>query len=150
MTPPYECLPQGHTELTEADRHWSPHNRSNLRCDRDVVVSGNWYRFKGPAGVMMSSHCIPKKSCSTNKPGWINGAHPTTLYQIVSVSACFHGLLGCCHHTETVKIRKCSGFFVYRLGAPKCYNRYCGVNGETCDKHCVLDFSSVQIHGIFA
>ena len=129
---PYNCLPKGHTELTEPNRHWSYDDGVNLSCDRDVIVSDNWYRFKGAAGVMMATHCIPKESCNTEMAGWVNHPHPTKLYDTVTTTACFHWNSDCCSSSQTIKIKKCNGFFVYRLTAPAgCHTRYCGVNGET-------------------
>lgn len=131
VTPPLACLPQGYTELNEANRHWSYDDGANLACDRDLIISDQWYRFTGAAGVMMASHCIPQKSCNTHMAGWINGAHPTELYETVSATACFHWNSDCCYVSYSVRIRKCSGFYVYKLQAPGgCYKRYCGVNGE--------------------
>lgn len=131
VTPPYECLPQGHTELDETDRYWSYNNDNSLRCDKSVIVANQWYRFKGAAGVMMASHCIPKRSCNTEKAAWIKGGHPTNLYKLVTRDACFHWESDCCFSIIEVKIRKCSGFYVYQLKPPTtCSDRYCTVNGK--------------------
>lgn len=130
VIPPYECLPKGYTELNETDRHWSFDNGGTLTCDRSIIVNNQWYRFTGPAGKIMASHCIPKWSCNTEKAAWIKDGHPTHLYKLVTRDACFHWESNCCSFVLEVKIRKCDGFYVYQLKAPGlCHERYCAVNG---------------------
>ena len=142
---PQECTPQGppqgYTELSEPSRYWNFDNINGepTACDRDNLVSGQWYRFTGAAGVMMASHCIPQYSCNSHMAGWINGPHPTVEYQMVTTTACMHWGSDCCYLSYPVEIRNCSGFYVYKLQtASGCSHRYCGVNGEVYFQHAML------------
>lgn len=89
-----------------------------------------WYRFIGSSGTMMATSCVPKHYCGTHAPGWLNGAHPTRLGQIVNGQVCFHWGGSCCNWKANIQIKKCNGFYVYKLGkTPVCWLRYCGNAG---------------------
>ena len=80
---------------------------------------------------MMATYCIPKSSCNTDRTAWIDGDHPTAPYGLVSTTVCMHWGLDCCEKSYPIEIRKCHGFFVYKLQSPSsCSERYCGVNGK--------------------
>ncbi|CAH3116237.1 unnamed protein product, partial [Porites lobata] len=131
--PPPECLSQGYTILNEANRYWNNEDGGPY-CDRDPgnIVSNQWYRFDGAAGVRMASYCIPQQSCNTNNSGWVNGAHPHVKYERAFRDVCIHSGESCCSLSYPTEIRNCSGFYVYKLQQPNgCAQRYCGVNGET-------------------
>lgn len=133
-SPPVECTSQGYTELNEASRYWA-YDDGSTYCDRNLIISDQWYRFTGAAGVMMASYCIPQESCNTQLAGWINGKHPTGPYELVSTTACMHWSSSCCYLSFPAAIRKCDGFYVYKLQEPTgCYERYCGVNGKATDE----------------
>ena len=125
---PAECNPSQYQELNESTRYWK-HSKGKLLCD-DHIASGQWYRFTGAAGTMMATYCIPKKSCKTYFVGWINGNHPSEAYQLVSATTCFHWRLDCCAWSRSIRIRNCSGYYIYEFEKMKgCPFRYCGVNG---------------------
>lgn len=125
---PAECNPSQYQELNEAGRYWK-HSTANLSCDNHIE-SGQWYRFTGAAGTMMATYCIPKESCNTHAVGWINGNHPSEVYQLVSTVVCFHWHSNCCEWSRPVQIRNCRGYYIYELQNPgSCTRRYCGVNG---------------------
>ena len=125
---PTECNPSQYQELNESDRYWK-HSAGKLLCDNHIA-SGQWYRFTGAAGTMMATYCIPKKSCKTYFVGWINGNHPSEAYQLVSATTCFHWKLDCCAWSRPIRIRNCSGYYIYELqNLLFCHYRYCGVSG---------------------
>ena len=121
---PAEC--SQYEELNETDRYWK--HTGSWYCDNHIT-SGQWYRFTGAAGTMMATYCIPKGSCDTRAPGWINGNHPSEAYQLVSATVCFHWNSNCCERSLPVQIRNCSGYYIYELQKTGCHYRYCGVNG---------------------
>ena len=123
---PAEC--SRYEELNETDRYWK-YSTGSLSCDNHIA-GGQWYRFTGASGTMMATHCIPKGSCKTHASGWISGNHPSETYQLVSATACFHWDSNCCARSRPVRIRNCSGYYIYELqNLGHCYYRYCGVNG---------------------
>ena len=129
-TLPVECTVQGYTALSEPNRYWL-RGDNNSNCDSGVITSGNWYRFTGPAGVMMASQCIPVDTCHSGDVGWINGNHPMLVFEVTWPSICVHGGGSCCSQSQAIAIRNCGGFYVYQLKAPPyCDVRYCGVNGK--------------------
>ena len=98
------------------------------QCDNNL--SFGWYRFRGAAGTEMPTSCVGKNRCSSHATGWLNGAHPSVADGIVHATVCFHWSSGCCHWSINIRVRNCSGFYVYELGPPPgCYFRYCGNGG---------------------
>ena len=107
----------------------SVHSGNTLRCDQKDLAT-KWYRFTGASGTLMPTSCVPKHYCGTHAPGWLSGAHPTGVGQTVSSKVCFHWGGSCCHWHTYVQIKKCNGFYVYKLGkTPHCWLRYCGNAG---------------------
>ena len=79
----------------------------------------------------MPTSCVPKHYCGTHAPGWLSGSHPTSVGQIVNGKVCFHWGGSCCHWHANVQIKKCNGFYVYKLErTPACWLRYCGNAGH--------------------
>ena len=99
-----------------------------LTCDRSLP--SGWYRFRGAAGTQMPTTCVGERRCSTHAPGWLNGTHPSVADGIVQARVCFHWWSDCCQWSTYIRVRNCSGFYVYELGpAPTCWLRYCGNGG---------------------
>ena len=95
------------------------------KCDKNLTE--DWYRFSAWAGTNMPTHCLPNHRCSTDLPGWMDGAHPTADEGVVSRKVCFSGYDNCCYRNITINVRNCSSFFVYRLKPVSyCNSRYCG------------------------
>ena len=98
------------------------------QCDNNLPFG--WYRFSGSAGSQMATSCVGKNRCSSHAPGWLSTPHPSKDDGIVSGTVCFHWNSGCCHWSTNIRVRNCSGFFVYELGpSPTCWLRYCGNGG---------------------
>ena len=86
----------------------------------------------------MPTSCVPKHYCGTDAPGWLNGSHPTIVGQIVNSKVRFHWGGSCCNWHANIQIKKCNGFYVYKLvRTPGCSLRYCGSAGfgELRDKN---------------
>lgn len=138
---PAECNSSAYIVLNEANRYWSYDDGSTYKySDRGLIVSDKWYRFAGSAGTMMAPYCIPKTTCNTDNPIWLNGEHPSVAYQSVTTTACAHRYSSCCYTQYTAVIQNCSGFYVYKLKSPSgSYQRYCSVNGKSYSHHSFLD-----------
>ena len=114
-----------YTVLSEADRAQGnaqpPHNRSDYG-----LVTG-WYRFQGAAGDRMPDKCVLEFHCGTKYPIWLNGSHPTVADGVVTLTVCYSDYGGCCFHSQIIKVKNCSSYYVYELiflGS-----RYCGNAG---------------------
>ncbi|XP_066022017.1 uncharacterized protein [Pocillopora verrucosa] len=125
---PSECYNYSH--LTEAERSMGYDYRLNgyLKCDRFLPFG--WYRFDGAAGTEMPTSCVGQYRCGTHAPGWLNGSHPRVTDGIVTAKVCFHWGSDCCLWSANIRVRNCSGFYVYELVPPRgCHLRYCGNGG---------------------
>ncbi|XP_078377492.1 uncharacterized protein LOC144660677 isoform X5 [Oculina patagonica] len=139
-----EC--KHHEVLNDRERAAGVHKGNTLKCDQKDLVTPKWYRFTGAAGTQMPTSCVPKYYCGTNAPGWLSGSHPTRVGQVVNAKVCFHWTGGCCQWHANIQIKRCNGFYVYKLArTPVCWLRYCGnarfdpckaskpcLNGATC------------------
>ena len=75
----------------------------------------------------MATSCVDLNHCGTHAPGWMNAAHPTVAEGASNVQVCFHWAQNCCHWSVNIRVRNCSGFYVYDLKKPPvCKLRYCG------------------------
>lgn len=124
-----------HIPLNDRTRAAGVHRGNLLRCDQKDLATPKWYRFTGASGNMMPTSCVPKHYCGTHAPGWLSGSHPTSVGQILNGKVCFHWGGSCCHWHANVQIKKCNGFYVYKLErTPACWLRYCGNAGHgKCD-----------------
>ncbi|XP_068705969.1 uromodulin-like isoform X2 [Montipora foliosa] len=98
--------------------------RGRAKCDNNLKE--DWYRFQGQAGKQMATSCPPTHRCNTDLTGWMVGKHPNVQEGIVQREACFHGYYNCCHKKNTIDVRNCGAYFVYRLKKTHCKARYCG------------------------
>ncbi|XP_078354379.1 uncharacterized protein LOC144638984, partial [Oculina patagonica] len=124
--------------LNEADR--SQGNAVlNYLCDRNLVTG--WFRFQGDAGVQIPDKCVLMWRCGTRYPGWLNGAHPSVAEGVVTRRVCYTASRNCCVWQNNIKVKNCSGFYVYELQKPpRCSLRYCGNAGAVhgCQNYTVL------------
>ena len=97
-------------------------------CDNTLTEA--WYRFEGDAGTRMPTICVNKRKCGTYFPGWLNGIHPTVADGEVHGEVCFSAFpLDCCTNRKLIKVKNCSSYYVYKLGATTgCDMRYCGTD----------------------
>ncbi|XP_031569004.1 uncharacterized protein LOC116303578, partial [Actinia tenebrosa] len=104
----------------------------DAKCDRYFLGSLGivWYRFSGMAGTQIATSCVPKSRCGTAAPGWMSGTHPAVRDGIVTRTVCYHWIENCCTFYNTIKVRNCGGFYVYKLYPQHfCNLRYCGNKG---------------------
>ena len=75
----------------------------------------------------MPTSCVSINHCGANAPGWINGTHPSAAQGVSTVQVCFNWGHKCCRYSTNIRVRNCSGFYVYKLTkTPACRLRYCG------------------------
>ncbi|XP_068717618.1 uncharacterized protein [Montipora capricornis] len=127
---PPECIVN--TKLSEGNRASGNLRRNFLKCDRrNLATVGKWHQFVGDAGTKIPNSCVPTQRCGTHAPGWMQGEHPKKEDGVVNRKVCFHWSRNCCRWSVLIKVRNCSGYFVYKLEKPPvCYLRYCGDKGH--------------------
>ncbi|XP_067023184.1 fibrillin-1-like isoform X3 [Acropora muricata] len=120
---------RNYVSLSDRERAAGVPRGNTLKCDqKDLDVK--WYRFLGAAGTQMPTSCVPKHHCGTHAPGWLTGSRPTRLGQVVNARVCFHWGSNCCNWNANIQIKRCNGFYVYKLvKTPVCWLRYCGNAG---------------------
>ena len=114
--------------LSEADRnriHQTPLS-GQVFCD-DQLAEG-WYRFVGAAGIKMPTTRVPAYRCGTDFSGWLDGAHPTVEDDKVDRKVCFSDRPEGCRYTESISVKDCGSYFIYKLHPPNCASRYCGTD----------------------
>ena len=118
-----------YVSLSDRERAAGVPRGNTLKCDqKDLDVK--WYRFTGAAGTQMPTSCVPKHYCGTHAPGWLAGSRPTRVGQVVNARVCFHWGSNCCNWNANIQIKRCNGFYVYKLvKTPVCWLRYCGNAG---------------------
>ena len=116
--------------LSEADRVQGNTSPPHRKCDRDLVTG--WYRFVGAAGDRMPDKCVLMEHCGTRRPGCLNGEHPTVTEGVVTRKVCYSKMDAGCSRRNIVKVKNCSGYYVYELQRTPYNNfRYCG-NAGAC------------------
>ncbi|XP_068705549.1 uromodulin-like [Montipora foliosa] len=121
---PQEC--SQYNVLSEPDRHVS-FGRGNKT---DQNLPQGWYRFQSSSYTRMAAKltkdCIPFHKCGTDHTGFLEGEHPSQADGIVTRQACFHAFYRCCFEKVQIGIRRCDGFYVYKLqSSPSGLYRYC-------------------------
>ena len=77
----------------------------------------------------MATSCVGYYRCGTMYPGWLSGSHPSVTDGAVHATVCFDWY-SCCSWSTSIRVRNCSGFYVYELGPTSyCHSRYCGNGG---------------------
>ncbi|XP_076080405.1 oncoprotein-induced transcript 3 protein-like [Mytilus galloprovincialis] len=80
-------------------------------------------------------------ACGTGSPIWINGTYPVSVGETVNSTACVRGFkqTDTCIATYHIEIKKCSGFYVYKLPyVDLCYSAFCFGN-HTCERKVTTD-----------
>ncbi|XP_040211796.1 uromodulin-like [Rana temporaria] len=135
----YSCIDpcSAHTVLNDPWRSTS--NIYNADVDWydwyhcDYRLSG-WFRFKGEYDQQIPEQCVPRASCGSSIPIWMNGSHPTVSDGIVKRTMCHNWYDGCCTHPFSISVKMCpGGFHVYHLtNTLGCYMAYCTESNHTC------------------
>ncbi|XP_014878439.1 uncharacterized protein LOC106940263 isoform X2 [Poecilia latipinna] len=123
-----ECLDAcvNYNVLNDAWR--STENTENTwHCDRYIYWSG-WYRFYlGQTNAQIPEKCVGPQRCGTYATLWINGTHPLQLNETVTRAVCDSWGGSCCYYrTHTIQIKRCYGYYIYKLQLPiSCNMAYC-------------------------
>ncbi|XP_078062329.1 uncharacterized protein LOC144488178, partial [Mustelus asterias] len=112
------------------------------KCDKDLVYG--WYRFNSSGGWKIPETRVAPGHCSTHRPGWLQGSHPTLEQGEGSGTVCFNWKNNQCNRKQEIKIKNCSSYFVYELKpTPGCEAAYCtdpnSALTEPCVDHTVLN-----------
>ncbi|XP_062892785.1 uncharacterized protein LOC134339928 [Mobula hypostoma] len=132
---------------TVLDQPWRSTDCSNTECTggqwmSDVNLEVGWYRFNSSGGWKIPETVVLQYRCSGYYPGWLNGPHPNVGEGEVTRTICFTGTRYTCYWRREIKVKNCSGYFVYWLwNAPSSNAMYCtdSALGDPCVTHTVLD-----------
>ncbi|XP_059815953.1 oncoprotein-induced transcript 3 protein-like [Hypanus sabinus] len=134
---------------TVLDQPWRSTNCYNTECTGGQLMDdGNlevvWYRLNSSGGWKIPETVVPQYHCSGENPGWLNGLHPNVGEGEVTRTVCFTVGENACFGSRDIRVKNCSGYFVYRLKpTPRSNAVYCTVTdsalGDPCVTHTVLD-----------
>ena len=122
-----------HSVLSEADisEEIALSPLAYIKCSRDLATG--WYRFEEAGGDRMQDKRVLMGRCPNGtswQRGWLNSTQPTVAEGVVRRKVCFSGPKNCCSWSNIVKVKNCSGYYVFELQwMPNCSYRYCG-NGS--------------------
>ncbi|XP_055521183.1 uncharacterized protein LOC129715335 isoform X2 [Leucoraja erinacea] len=108
--------------------------------DRNLAVG--WYRFNSSGGWKIPETVVPENHCSGERPGWLDGPHPSVGDGEVTRTVCFIVGSNICYRNQEIRVKNCTGYFVYQLWpSPYTYAVYCtdSALGDPCVTHTVLD-----------
>ncbi|XP_062892797.1 mucin-5AC-like isoform X2 [Mobula hypostoma] len=116
---------------TVLDQSWRSTNCYHTECTGGQWMSdGNlevrWYRFNSSGGWKIPETVVPQGRCSGETPGWLNGSHPNVGEGEVTRTVCFTVGEDTCYQSLEIKVKNCSGYFVYWLKpTPRQHAVYC-------------------------
>ena len=113
--------------INSSDRLVGNTDKSSFKCDKHDLIPG-WYRFTGDAGDKIpNTRPSHTHLCGTHAPGWISGGNPAVADGEVTRSVCYFWSGNDCRWNNSIKVRNCGAFYVYKLQKPPvCWLRYCG------------------------
>ncbi|XP_072894081.1 uncharacterized protein [Hemitrygon akajei] len=105
---------------TVLDQPWRSTNCSHTECTggqwmSDGKLEVGWYRFNSSGGWKIPETVVPQHRCSGKAPGWLNGPHPNVGEGEMTRTACFTHAQASCHWSLEIRVKNCSGYFVYWL-----------------------------------
>ena len=118
---------RNYTVLNEVNRAQGKSLSPYTRSDSNLVTG--WYLFQGAAGDRMLDKCVAEWHCGTQYPGWLSGGHPPVADDEVVREVCYNRQTHCCGWTNEIKVKNCSGYYVYKLQETPHNYRYCGNAG---------------------
>ncbi|XP_072893098.1 uncharacterized protein [Hemitrygon akajei] len=135
---------------TVLDQPWRSTNCSNTECTGgqrmdDGNLEVGWYRFHSSGDRKIPETVVPQYRCSGKKPGWLNGPHPNVEEGEVTRTVCFSKDEKPCDKKQEIRVKNCSGYFVYRLWPTPHHGKlvYCTVTdsalSDPCVNHTILD-----------
>ena len=95
----------------------------------DYKLPEGWYRFVGAAGTKMLTTRVQAFRCGTDRPGWLDGTHPTVEDGEVQRKVCFSDRATGCKYSTKIFVKNCGSNYIYEhKNLPICYSRYCGTD----------------------
>jgi len=89
-----------------------------------------YYRFTDGAGTKLATSPVKKRHCGTSWTGYLkdgNSALPSSPGEEREATVCFHaGSSTPCYDPTSIKIKKCSNFWIFKLPTVVCNAGYCG------------------------
>ena len=82
----------------------------------------------------MADKCVPMDRCGATTTVWLAEKHPTVEEGEVTRKVCYHFRMksdysyggSCCKWADSIKVRNCGDFYVYKLKPTEyCSQRYC-------------------------
>ena len=122
------CSSGGYTEINNPRRSANSKLISGVTPICDRTLTRGWYRFTSFVGDKMPTSKVDQFHCGTDHPIWMKGTHPLVSDGTVDRKACinFYDLNDGCQTELDMKVRNCTGYFVYYLGpAYSCPLAYC-------------------------
>ncbi|XP_068671273.1 uncharacterized protein [Montipora foliosa] len=131
------CRSGNYQIINSSDRLVGNTDKSSFKCDKHDLIPG-WYRFTGDAGDKIpNTRPSHTHLCGTHAPGWISGGNPTVADGEVTRSVCYFWSGNDCRWNNSIKVRNCGAFYVYKLQKPPvCWLRYCG---DECTNYTIID-----------
>ena len=126
--PTGDCKDAKYTTINDPRRSTAYHAPpSDYFCDEGLIRDNGWYRFSSVAGEEIPTKKPEHDRCGTALPIYINGSNPSVEEGIVNRTACAAAIFSRCYEAFTIKVRNCSGFYIYQLRKPKiaCKFAYC-------------------------
>ncbi|XP_022810391.1 uncharacterized protein LOC111347407, partial [Stylophora pistillata] len=77
-----------------------------------------WYRFVDKttrSPMQLPGSCTEPWACGTQSSGWLRGGHPSMEEGVVLRTVCFSWNSNCCFAELKAQVRKCYGYYVYKL-----------------------------------
>ncbi|XP_072893099.1 pancreatic secretory granule membrane major glycoprotein GP2-like [Hemitrygon akajei] len=105
---------------TVLDQPWRSTDCAKTECTGgqrmdDGNLEVGWYRFHSSGGWKIPETVVPQEHCSGKKPGWLNGPHPNVGEGEVTRTVCFSKGNKLCDKQQQIRVKNCSGYFVYWL-----------------------------------
>ncbi|XP_072894602.1 uncharacterized protein [Hemitrygon akajei] len=92
----------------------------------DGNLAVGWYRFNSSGGWKIPETVVPQGRCSGEYSGWLKGSHPKVEEEEVTRTICFTVGENTCYWRREIRVKNCSGYFVYRLWpTPSSNSVYC-------------------------
>ena len=123
--PTDDCKDVKYTTINDPRRSTAYAETTNL-CDKGLIRDNGWYRFSSKAGGEIPTKKPENRHCGTFLPIYINGSNPSVEEGIVNRTACAATSFHPCYKPFTIKVRNCSGFYIYQLRKQiECKYAYC-------------------------
>lgn len=93
------------------------HNQVSAQNDNGIDER-TWYRFVDKttwSPMQLPGSCTEPWACGTQSSGWLRGGHPSMEEGVVLRTVCFSWNSNCCFAELKAQVRKCYGYYVYKL-----------------------------------